>query len=56
MWIRNKLTEEIGWYNKNDADLKNLLVYIKKSNAWVTAFWEVDCTECVEDYDQDPPF
>jgi len=48
MWLRNKLTEEIGWFFKQESEIRNLLVYIKKGDAWFGAFWPVEDTECVE--------
>jgi hypothetical protein len=56
MWLRNLRTEEIGWHHSNQHEIKTLLVYIKKTNAWITALWNIDETECVEDMTDEPPF
>jgi hypothetical protein len=58
MWLRNTRTEEIGWHHPNEKDIKSLLVYIRKSTIWITAFWAAEETECVDDEEVDyaPPF
>lgn len=55
MWIRNLETDVLGWHVPQESDVRTLLVYVKKSSAWIVQFWNVEKTECVE-LDEPGPF
>lgn len=41
MWLRNQMTNEIGWHYPQKTEIQKLLVFINKGY-WVTEMWDVN--------------